>query len=235
LCFSEQKSSALAGIRNEEQDDQTSVKPQGMENFVATIVKIAIAILISLWMGGLAGIFWWIPVESVMQPTIRLAGTWTTVCIAAGSAFVALHQLHVSERWKRAEAARDMLDKVLSDPDALRALHMVDIEEGEIFASGDESFSVSADDIRTGLSEWDQQNAKCRLIRRSFQGLGFYLARLNLFMEKGYVDEDTILPFFTIHAQPLAELEPNVSEFYKRVGYVRAARFMQRIVAIVSR
>ena len=201
---------------------------------MATIVKIAIAILVFLWLGGLAGLFLWNPVESVMQPTYRLAGTWSTVCIAAGSAFVALHQLHVSERWKRAEAARDMLDKVLSDPDAVRALHMVDMEEGEIFKSGEESFSVSADDIRTGLSDWDRQNAKCLVIRRSFQALGFYMARLNLFLEKGYVDDDTILPFFTIHAQPLAELEPNVSEFYSRVGYVRAAKFMKRIVAIVK-
>jgi hypothetical protein len=201
---------------------------------LATIVKIAIAILVFLWLGGLAGLFLWNPVESVMQPTYRLAGTWTTLCIAAGSAFVALHQLHISERWKRAEAARDMLDKVLSDPDAVRALHMVDMEEGEIFKSGEESFSVSADDIRTGLSDWDRQNAKCLVIRRSFQALGFYMARLNLFLEKGYVDDDTILPFFTIHAQPLAELEPNVSEFYNRVGYVRAAKFMKRIVAIVK-
>ncbi len=199
---------------------------------MASIVKIAIAILIFLWLGGLAGLFLWNPVESVMQPTYRLAGTWTTVCIAAGSAFVALHQFHISERWKRAEAARDMLDKVLSDPDALRALHMVDLEEGEIFESGDESFSISADDIRMGLSDWDRQNAKCLVIRRSFQALGFYMARLNLFLEKGYVDDDTILPFFTIHAQPLSALEPNVSEFYNRVGYVRAAKFMKRIVAI---
>jgi hypothetical protein len=78
----------------------------------------------------------------------------------------------------------------------LRALHMVDLEEGEIFESGGEFFLVSADDIRTALSQWDQQNAKCRLIRRSFQGLGFYLARLNLFIDREYVDEDTILPFF---------------------------------------
>ncbi len=201
---------------------------------MASVVRVAIAILTFLWLGGLAGLFLWNPVESVMQPTYRLAGTWTTVCIAAGSAFVALHQYHGSERWKRAEAARDMLDKVLSDPDAVRALHMVDMEEGEIFASGEESFSVSADDIRTGLSEWDRQDAKCRVIRRSFQALGFYMARLNLFLEKGYVDDDTILPFFTIHAQPLAELEPNVSEFYNRVGYVRAAKFMTRIVAIIK-
>ncbi len=199
---------------------------------MASIVKIAIAILAFLWLGGLAGLFLWNPVESVMQPTYRLAGTWTTVCIAAGSAFVALHQFHISERWKRAEAARDMLDKVLSDPDALRALHMVDLEEGEIFELGDESFSISADDIRMGLSDWDRQNAKCLVIRRSFQALGFYMARLNLFLEKGYVDDDTILPFFTIHAQPLSALEPNVSEFYNRVGYVRAANFMKRIVAI---
>jgi hypothetical protein len=199
---------------------------------LASIVKIAIAILTFLWLGGLAGLFLWNPVESVMQPTYRLAGTWTTVCIAAGSAFVALHQFHISERWKRAEAARDMLDKVLSDPDALRALHMVDLEEGEIFELGDESFSISADDIRMGLSDWDRQNAKCLVIRRSFQALGFYMARLNLFLEKGYVDDDTILPFFTIHAQPLSALEPNVSEFYNRVGYVRAAKFMKRIVAI---
>ena len=201
---------------------------------MSSVVKVAIAILTFLWLGGLAGLFQWNPGESVMQPTYRLAGTWTTVCIAAGSAFVALHQFYVSERWRRAEAARDMLDKVLGDPDALRALHMVDLEEGEIFEMGDESFSISADDIRLGLSKWDQQNAKCRLIRRSFQGLGFYLARLNLFMDKGYVDEDTILPFFTIHAQPLSELEPNVSDFYNRVGYVRAAKFMDRIVAIVK-
>ncbi len=200
---------------------------------MASIVKIAIAILTFLWLGGLAGLFLWNPVESVMQPTYRLAGTWTTVCIAAGSAFVALHQFHVSERWKRAEAARDMLDNVLSDPDAVRALHMIDMEEGEIFESGEESFSVSTDDIRTALSEWDRQNAKCRVIRRSFQALGFYMARLNLFLEKGYVDDDTVLPFFTIHAQPLAELEPNVSDFYNRVGFVRAAKFMKRIVGIV--
>jgi len=201
---------------------------------MAPIVKVAIAILTFLWLGGLAGLFLWNPVDSVMQPTYRLAGTWTTVCIAAGSAFAALNQYHRSERWKRAEAARDMLDKMLSDPEALRALHMVDQEEGEIFALGEESFTVSADDIRMALSEWDQQNARCRVIRRSFQGLGFYLGRLNLFMEKGYVDEDTILPFFTIHAQPLAALEPNVSEFYNRVGYVRAAKFVKRIVAIVK-
>ncbi len=199
---------------------------------MASVVRVAIAILTFLWLGGLAGLFLWNPVESVMQPTYRLAGTWTTVCIAAGSAFVALHQYHVSERWKRAEAARDMLDNVLSDPHALRALYMVDLEEGEMFESGGESFSVSADDIRMGLSEWDQQNAKCRLIRRSFQALGFYLARLNLFIDRGYVDEDTILPFFTIHAQPLTDLEPHVSEFFHRVGYVRAAKFMKRIVAI---
>ena len=201
---------------------------------MASIVKLAISILVFLWLSGLAGLFLWNPVESVMQPTYRLAGTWTTVCIAAGSAFVALHQFHINERWKRAEAARDMLDKVLSDPDALRALHMVDLEEGELFESGGESFLVSADDIRTALSQWDQQNAKCRLIRRSFQGLGFYLARLNLFIDREYVDEDTILPFFTIHAKPLADLEPTVSDFYNRVGYVRAAKFMIRIVAIVK-
>ena len=199
---------------------------------MASIVRVAIAILTFLWLGGLAALFLWNPVESVMQPTYRLAGAWTTVCIAAASAFVALHQYNVSERWKRAEAARDMLDKVLSDPDALRALHMVDLEEGEIFELGDESFSISADDIRMGLSDWDRQNAKCLVIRRSFQALGFYMARLNLFLEKGYVDDDTILPFFTIHAQPLSALEPNVSEFYNRVGYVRAANFMKRIVAI---
>ena len=64
--------------------------------------------------------------------------------------------------------------------------------------------------------------------------LGFYMARLNLFLEKGYVDDDTILPFFTIHAQRLSELEPNVSEFYNRVGYARAAKFMKRIVAMVK-
>jgi len=202
---------------------------------VASVVRVAIAILTFLWLGGLAGLFLWNPVESVMQPTYRLAGTWTMVCIAAASAFVALHQYNVGERWKRAEAARDMLDNLLSDPNALRALHMVDLEEGEIFESGGESFSVSTDDIRTGLSEWDQQNAKCRLIRRSFQGLGFYLARLNLFIDRGYVDEDTILPFFTIHAQPLTDLEPHVSEFFNRVGYVRAVNFMKRIVAIVKR
>ena len=202
---------------------------------MSSVVKVAIAILTFLWLGGIAGLFLWNPVESVMQPTYRLAGTWTTVCIAAGSAFVALHQYHISERWKRAESARDMLDNVLSDPHALRALYMVDLEEGEMFESGGESFSVSADDIRMALSEWDQQNAKCRLIRRSFQALGFYQARLNLFIDRGYVDEDTILPFFTIHAQPLAELEPHVSEFFNRVGYVRAVNFMKRIVAIVKR
>ncbi len=97
---------------------------------MSSVVKVAIAILTFLWLGGLVGLFLWNPVESVMQPTYRLAGTWTTVCIAAGSAFVALHQYNVSERWKRAEAARDMLDNVLSDPHALRALYMVDLEEG---------------------------------------------------------------------------------------------------------
>ncbi len=110
---------------------------------MSSIVKVAIAILTFLWLGGLAGLFLWNPVESVMQPTYRLAGTWTTVCIAAGSAFVALHQFHISERWKRAEAARDMLDKVLSDPDALRALHMVDLEEGEIFELGASLFLLA--------------------------------------------------------------------------------------------
>ena len=93
---------------------------------------------------------------------------------------------------------------------------------------------MSADDIRTGLGEWDQQNAKCRLIRRSFQGLGFYMARLNLFIEKGYVDEYTILPFFTIHAPFLTRLEPDVSEFCNQIGFVNAAKFMKRIVAMAK-
>jgi len=49
-----------------------------------------------------------------------------------------------------------MLDKLLSDQEAMRALYMVDQEEGEIYELGADSFSVSADDIRTGLAEWEQ-------------------------------------------------------------------------------
>jgi len=60
------------------------------------------------------------------------------------------------------------------------------------------------------------------------------MARLNLFIENGHVDEDTILPFFTIHAPFLARLEPNVSEFFNRLGFVNAANFMKRIIGIVK-
>ena len=181
---------------------------------------------------GNAIMFWVGPVDPSMSPTYRLAATWTTVCIAAGSVTVALHQFYISERWKRAEAARDLVDNLLDNPGALAALQMTEHETGEMFESGTESFSVSADDICTALSDWDQQDAKCRLIRRNFQLLGFYLARLNLFLEKGYVDSDRILPFFTIHSPSLAELEPYVSDFYKHIGYVGAAKFVARIIGI---
>jgi len=197
-------------------------------------VVVAIIILAGL----VGGRQLWImhePSNQFLNKSPILLGGFALV-LGTVSAYLALRQLYINSRnraadenWKRAEAARDMLDRMFDDEEAYGALRMIEDEPEELFYyESDQGFTVSTKDVNIALEDWDQGSRKCRLIRRNFDSLAFYLVRIQYFIQDGFVSLAVIQPTMEYNVMRLAQIKDPVSRYFRRIGHDGAILLLEK-------
>lgn len=169
------------------------------------------------------------PIDKFTERAYKIALGWTAVCIVSLSAFLGLRQMHLNERWKRSEAAREMIDRMCDDSAAYCALRMAKQEPGEEFEYEKERFPITEEDLRRGLTEFESKEKQHRFIRRNFDALGCYLSRLSLFVAQGRVDPNCVAPYFASYVDRLTALEPELSDYFRKIKHTGADYFLYEI------
>jgi len=165
------------------------------------------------------------PVDATSGPghaEMRIILSCVALSVGTSSAYLALRNMFINKRnreadvqWKRAESARDMLDKLFDDDEAYGALRMLEDEPEELFEYEEETFTVNLKDVRKALEDWDHGTRQSRLVRRSFDSLACSLLRLHFFVRDGLVSLDVIQPVFRYHAMRMAQEKEAISVYFK--------------------
>ena len=194
-------------------------------------------IIIALLTSGVAvGSSVWLSPENITagHSEMRIVLTCVALSVATVSAYLALRNMFINTRnreadikWKRSEAARDMLEKLFADEEANNALRMLEDEPDENFTYEDATFAINLKNVRKGLEDWGDGTKQSRLVRKSFDSLASYLVRLRYFVLDGLVSLNVVRPVFRYHAMRMAQEKQAISQYFMRIGHDDAVIFLE--------
>lgn len=140
-----------------------------------------------------------------------------------------LAQSKLELRWKQAEAAKKLLDEMLSNPYAVAAMGMLDWNDVDFEVHG-HKFKVSEEDYLKALRVSDLNfDVREKYIRDCFDYFFYFMATI-----EHYVDSDLVLMEDVVFPPDyyMRRIEKNREVFDKFVHFYeldRAARFMKRL------
>jgi hypothetical protein len=154
-------------------------------------------------------------------------------------AFMALYQWRQTTRWRQGEEGRKLVDDLfLSDKHGgTDALLMTELPEGKKWTFEDKSNSkiktheVNRKDVIEAL-DGSADTDKTAFIRGCFDDLFYYLERIDLFLEKGFITYEDVcspLAFYEEQMAEVAECYKVYKEYIKRIRAGRAVRFLKRL------
>ncbi len=154
--------------------------------------------------------------------------------IAAGWALVqwmaSLRLRRRELRWRQAEAAWQLLDKIFEDPAAVLAFELIDDERDTVDVPGRGSVYVSREDM---LSAFDVdaplQSAATPQIRYSFNSILYAFDRLETAIASKYVLEEDVVSPTAYYAELFYKIWPQITPYAENAGYYRALTLIHRL------
>jgi hypothetical protein len=131
-------------------------------------------------------------------------------------------------RWRQAQAAKELNDEMLTDPEAWAALQMIDSEGARSFKLPSEKFAqIGQGDIVAALANTNDVDEKPAYIRDCFDSLFYYMAMLQHYQQSTLIQSADVE--FPIHyyLSRLRDLEPPVREYIDRFKLDRTKQFLQ--------
>jgi hypothetical protein len=141
-----------------------------------------------------------------------------------------LAQSKLELRWRQAEAAKKLLDEMLSDPYAVAAMRMLDWDDAEFEVKPDVKIVVSQKDYLTALRVSNLHfDVKEQYIRDCFDYFFYFMGTIEHYVQSELVRlEDVVFPpdYYMRIIDRNREVFEKFLDFYK---LNRAARFMKRL------
>jgi hypothetical protein len=141
-----------------------------------------------------------------------------------------LDQRKLELRWKQAEAAKKMLDEMLSDPAAQAAMTMLDWNDLDFEIKPGVKAKIWEEDymraLRTENLDFSDKEA---YIRRCFDNLFYYMAMMEHYIKSGLVLlEDVVFPL-DYYLAIMNRNRDTFDTFLERYGQTRTLDFMARL------
>ncbi|HEX8749113.1 MAG TPA: hypothetical protein VF717_18195 [Pyrinomonadaceae bacterium] len=141
-----------------------------------------------------------------------------------------LEQSKLELRWKQAEAAKKLLDEMLTDPDAGNAMRMLDWADTEFEVKPGLRLLIGEEDYVKALriSDFDFDDKEL-YIRDSFDSLFYYMAMIEHYIQSDLVRLEDVLFPLDYYVRIMNNNRPVFDTFLNYYGLTRAKQFMQRL------
>jgi hypothetical protein len=139
-----------------------------------------------------------------------------------------LTQRRLDFRWKQAEAAHHLMDRVFEDPPTGFALEMIDGERDEFEIGPDKRIRVDTQVIRRALHINGDQDGAGRFIRHCFDSLLYNLERLEHSINVGLVEFSDVSTPTSYYVRLLGSYRQELVPYAEKIGFTRALRFLRR-------
>lgn len=139
-----------------------------------------------------------------MNPDVKdwiQVGAWA-VAILGGlvAAYRALAEMRENRRWRKANAAKELITDIHRDPRASTAVLMMDWAEGqhEYQTEPGHKETLSFDEVMTALKKEPSQcgDVRDRYVRDCFDWFFYYVDRIEHYIQTGLIDFRDVAPVF---------------------------------------
>lgn len=133
-------------------------------------------------------------------------------------------------RWKQAEAAKKLLDEMLTDPDAGNAMRMLDWADTKFEVEPGLRVVIEVEDYVKALriSDFDFDDKEL-YIRDSFDSLFYYMAMIEHYIQSDLVRLEDVLFPLDYYVRIMNENRPVFDAFLNHYKLERAMQFMERL------
>lgn len=133
-------------------------------------------------------------------------------------------------RWRQAEAAWQLLDKIFEDPIAGLAFELIDGERDEVDVPGGGTVHVSEQEMLSALDGNCQTgSAAGPTIRYAFNSVLYALDRLETAIASGYVREEDVISPTAYYTRLFYRIWPQLLPYAESAGYHRALALVFRL------
>ena len=137
-------------------------------------------------------------------------------------------------QWKRANAAKELVDDIHKDERAVHAVHMLDWcteKEGlEYEIAPGHKNTITYDQVleALGKNKGEPKDRKDAYIRDSFDWFFFRLDRIEHYVRRGLTEFEDVRPVFMIYAEEIAKHKSIYEDFLDFHKYRLAKSFLSR-------
>lgn len=162
---------------------------------------------------------------SATAVSLFFAGVWALVQWGAS-----IRQRSRELKWRQAEAAWQLLDKVFEDQVALLAFELIDGERDTVDVPGKGPVAVSRDVMLSALRPTDETPTGAEpMIRYAFNSALYAMDRLESAIISGYVREEDIVSPTAYYARLFHGVWPELVPYAESAGYYRALALIHRL------
>lgn len=172
--------------------------------------------------------------KEISQEALWLVGI-VGGCVAAFKAISEMrqstNQRHQELRWKRSQAARDLIKEIHQDPRAAAAVTMLDWSDGKhSYMLGSNNITISYADVLRAVSchAGSVDDEKDEYIRDCFDWFIYYINRIEHYIRTRYIDFEDVQPVFKSYALKLLKELPSYKRLLRDREYELAHAFLNR-------
>jgi hypothetical protein len=137
-------------------------------------------------------------------------------------------------QWKRANAAKELVDDIHKDEHAVHAIHMLDWcteKEGQQYelTPGHKAI-ITYDQVLQALAknQGESKDQKDAYIRDSFDWFFFRVDRIEHYIRRGLTEFEDVKAVFTVYAEEISKHKPIYEDFLDFHKYKLAKAFFSR-------
>jgi len=156
-------------------------------------------------------------------------------CVAAYKGLVEMRaanlQRRLELRWKRAEAARDLIKEIHEESFAMAAIKMLDhTDQSRRYSVGDLTLTLSANDVlkALALSSVDATSESELYVRDCFDWLYYHMGRLEHFIVTGYIDFIDVASVFRCYCEKIVNHLDCHRSLVEERQYIDTLSFLRR-------
>jgi hypothetical protein len=139
-------------------------------------------------------------------------------------------------QWKRANAAKELVDDIHKDEHAVRAVHMLDWcteKEGQQYeiAPG-HKVTITYDQVlqALGKNKGEPKDQKDAYIRDSFDWFFFRIDRIEHYIRRGFTGFEDVQAVFAVYAEEIGKHKPIYEDFLEFHKYKLAKSFFSHFL-----
>jgi len=176
---------------------------------------------------------------STLKEWGQLLGYFVALPVAVAGLAKAVYEIGASRaqraeelRWKRANAAKQLLDDIHNHELAKHAVHMLDWTKGAAIyeVSEGQKERISYDDVLRSLSKNQTENVEPKdvYIRDCFDWFFYRIDRIEHYIRRGLIEFEDVKDVFKVYAREIAKHEQVYKGFLEFHEYDSAREFFSR-------